>query len=91
MNITESYLKIIENYGPIIIIITTIFNLFSKLNYLFFYIIGLAINTILNFTLKFIIKEKRPALFYKEYKLSDNLLNINAGASLDILQGAFTL
>jgi membrane-associated phospholipid phosphatase len=76
MNTNESYLKIIENYGPIIIIITTIFNLFSKQNYLFYYIIGLAINTILNFTLKIIIKEKRPTLFYKEYKLSETATDI---------------
>lgn len=77
MSTKESNLKIIENYGPIIIIIISIFNLFSKQNYLFYYIIGLSINTILNFTLKYIIKEKRPSLFYKEYNLSEFAVDIS--------------
>lgn len=77
MNIKENNIKIIENYGPIIIIIISIFNLFSKQKYLFYYIIGIVVNTILNFTLKNIIKEKRPSLFYKEYNLSELATDIS--------------
>jgi membrane-associated phospholipid phosphatase len=77
MNKKESHLKIIENYGPIIIIIISIFNLLSKQTYLFFYIIGIVVNTILNFTLKYIIKEKRPSLFYKENNLSEIAADIS--------------
>jgi membrane-associated phospholipid phosphatase len=77
MNSKENKLKIIENYGPIIVIIIIFFNLILKQNYLFFYLIGLCINTILNFTLKYIIKEKRPSLFYKENNLSEFAADIS--------------
>jgi len=57
---TSFVLKIIESYGPVFVIILSIFKLFKKQKYLLFYLIGLMSNTILNFLLKIIIKEPRP-------------------------------
>lgn len=54
-------LKIIENYGPVFVMILSIFTLFKKKFYLFFYVIGIMFNTTLNYFLKFIINEPRPS------------------------------
>lgn len=54
-------LVFIERYGFIILILLSIFELSNKQVYLFFYNIGLAINTIINIFLKIIIKEPRPS------------------------------
>jgi membrane-associated phospholipid phosphatase len=51
----------IERYGFIILILLSIFELSNKQIYLFFFNIGLAINTIINLFLKIIIKEPRPS------------------------------
>jgi membrane-associated phospholipid phosphatase len=50
----------IGEHGPIILIITTIFLLKNKDNLLFYYLIGIFINTILNLILKIILKQPRP-------------------------------
>jgi len=68
-------LKIIENYGPLIIIFISSFKLFSKITYLYFYIIGIIFNTIINSFLKYLIKEPRPSnQFSKEVKNSELFL-----------------
>ena len=61
-NIINPELQIIENYGPVIVFIISIYELFKKESYLFFYIIGIAFNTILNLFLKYIIRQPRPSL-----------------------------
>jgi membrane-associated phospholipid phosphatase len=65
----EILLKIIEQYGPIIIIVISILKLFIKQNYIFFYLIGTAINEILNLFLKYTIKENRPSISEKQNKI----------------------
>lgn len=69
MDNIESFLKIIENYGPIIVIWISIFYLITKPTYLLFYIIGTVINEILNLILKYIIKESRPSVSDKQNKI----------------------
>ena len=53
-------IEIVEQFGPLIIMFISIFQLFNKQNYLFFYIIGISLNTIINLLLKYIIKQPRP-------------------------------
>lgn len=68
-------LKIIENYGPLIIIFISSFKLFNKRTYFNFYILGLLFNTIINSFLKYLIQDPRPSnQFSKEVKNSDLIL-----------------
>lgn len=69
MTIIQIFLKIIEKYGPIIVILCSILYLINKPTYLFFYTIGTIINIILNLTLKYIIKDNRPSVSEKEKKI----------------------
>jgi membrane-associated phospholipid phosphatase len=59
-------MELLENHGPIIIILISLYQLFNKQNYLFFYIIGTGFNTILNLFLKYIIKQPRPSNNYSK-------------------------
>jgi membrane-associated phospholipid phosphatase len=68
-------LKIIENYGPLIVIFISCFKLLNKITYLNFYILGLLFNTIINSFLKYLIKDPRPSnQFLKEVNNSDLIL-----------------
>jgi len=60
----------IGEHGPIILIITTIFLLKNRDNLLFYYLIGIFINTILNLVLKIIIKQPRPNEDSKKFALA---------------------
>ena len=64
-------LIIIENYGPILVFFISIFILFKKESYLFYYIIGTIINSIINLFLKYLIKQPRPSV--KHIELASNL------------------
>jgi membrane-associated phospholipid phosphatase len=67
-----SFLKLIENYGQLIIIFISSYILFYKITYFNFYILGLLFNTIINSLLKYLIKEPRPSKqFLKEVQNSD--------------------
>ena len=54
------YINYIGAFGPMILIIASIFLLINKRIVLFFYVIGTAVNIMLNFLLKIIIKDPRP-------------------------------
>lgn len=53
-------IDLIGYYGPELLFISSVILLYKKTNYLFFYIIGFILDTILNFILKGIIKQPRP-------------------------------
>ena len=61
-HIINPELQVIEIYGPIIVILISAFDLYKKDTYLFFYIIGIGFNTILNLFLKYVIRQPRPSL-----------------------------
>ena len=61
-HIINPELQVIEIYGPIIVILISAFDLYKKDTYLFFYIIGIGFNTILNLFLKSVIRQPRPSL-----------------------------
>lgn len=73
MTIHDILIKIGE-YGPIILIFSSIFILSSKPLLLFAYLVGLAINTVLNLFLKGIIKEPRPNFENKNLHLVEQNL-----------------
>ena len=54
-------IDLIGYLGPQILLIISIFVLYLKQNYLFYYIIGLLLNSIINFILKTIIQQPRPS------------------------------
>ena len=54
-------IDIISFVGPIILLITSIYLLWKKETLLFYFVIGGAINIAINFILKYIFKEARPA------------------------------
>jgi undecaprenyl-diphosphatase len=59
-NILYILFKNIGQYGPIILILFTVYLLQNKYTLLFYYIVGTFINTILNLLLKGIFKQPRP-------------------------------
>jgi len=73
-NSLSLFLKIIENYGPVFVMILSIFKLLKKKNYLFFYLIGIMFNTILNLFLKFIIRFPRPSASLDK---KDKIMNLS--------------
>lgn len=60
----------IGSYGPTILLFLSIFLLSDKGNLLFYYIIGFAIEQIMNTILKRIIKQPRPSFDTKEFNLA---------------------
>ena len=61
-------LDLIGYYGPQILFGSSIFLLYKKSNYLFVYIIGFILDTILNFLIKGIVKQPRPKGDYNIFK-----------------------
>ncbi len=61
-------LDLIGYYGPQILLVSSIFLLYKKSNYLFVYIIGFILDTILNFLIKGIVKQPRPKGDYNIFK-----------------------
>jgi len=60
MNTIQNYIDYIGAFGPIILLVTSIILLINKNIFLYFYVGGIIINSILNFILKYIIKDPRP-------------------------------
>ena len=60
MNSIRNYIDYIGVIGPIILIVTSIILLINKNIFLYFYVGGIIVNTILNLFLKYIIKDPRP-------------------------------
>jgi len=60
MEIINNIINILGQYAPIILILISIFLLKNTTNLLFYYIIGIFINTLLNIILKIIIQQPRP-------------------------------
>jgi membrane-associated phospholipid phosphatase len=60
----------IGSYGPLILMILSIFLLSDKGNLLFYYIIGFILDQIFNPILKGIIKQPRPCFNTKEFNLA---------------------
>ena len=61
-------IDLIGYYGPQILFGSSIFLLYKKSNYLFVYIIGFILDTILNFLIKGIVKQPRPKGDYNIFK-----------------------
>lgn len=61
-------IDLVGYYGPQILLGTSILLLYKKSNYLFVYIIGFILDTILNFLLKRLIKQPRPKGDYNIFK-----------------------
>lgn len=62
--------KQIGNYGPFLLIIMTINLLWKHENLLFYYIVGIFVNAILNLVLKGIIQQPRPSEDLKQFNLA---------------------
>ena len=60
----------IGGHGPIILNFLSIYLLWDKRNLLFYYIIGIFINAILNLVLKGIFQQPRPSEDYDKFKLA---------------------
>lgn len=60
----------IGGYGPIILNFLSIHLLWNKHNLLFYYIIGIFFNSILNLVLKGIFQQPRPSEEYDKFKLA---------------------
>lgn len=60
----------IGEHGPLILIITTIYLLKNRDNLLFYYLVGIFVNTIVNLVLKIIIKQPRPDEDPKKFALA---------------------
>lgn len=60
MDILHNILFTIGEYSPLILIIPTLTLLYNKPTLYYYYIFGLVINSMLNITLKLLIKEPRP-------------------------------
>jgi len=64
-----SLLKKLGQYGPIVLLLLTIFLLRNKTNLLFYYILFFIISLLLNMVLKGIIQESRPSINVKTFEM----------------------
>ena len=60
----------IGNYGPYLLLIVTIYLLWSKQKLLFYYLVGFLVNALLNIFLKYIFKQPRPSDDTNLFKIS---------------------
>jgi membrane-associated phospholipid phosphatase len=60
----------VGTYGPIILFFLSLYLLWDKSNLLFYYIIGIFLNCILNLVLKGIFQQPRPSEDYKKFDLA---------------------
>jgi membrane-associated phospholipid phosphatase len=67
MNYLSQIIYFIGRHGPVILFVFTILLLWTKKNMLFYYLIGFAINSILNLVLKGIIQHPRPMEDKKQF------------------------
>lgn len=74
MDILHNILFTLGEYSPVILIIPTLTLLYNKPTLYYYYIFGLVINSMLNITLKLLIKEPRP----RPSSSSPHLKNANA-------------
>lgn len=65
-------IDLIGYFGPQTLFGSSIYLLYNKSNYLFFYIIGFIINIIVNFILKEIVKQPRPKGDYNIFNPSES-------------------
>jgi len=77
-------------YGPIILFISTLILLFNSKTFLYIYFLGFIINSILNFIIKGIIKQKRPFKDFKpkiikESRLGNEIYGMPSGHSQSVM------
>jgi membrane-associated phospholipid phosphatase len=70
MNLMENCFYQIGSYGPILLIIQSLFLLRSKEIYFYYYVIASFINILLNHFLKILIQEPRPSVDKKTFDLA---------------------
>lgn len=70
MKFFENIIDYIGFYTPLIIFLISLYLLFYKQLYLYYFLAGLVINNILNIILKLIIKEPRPNNEFKTIELA---------------------
>ena len=70
MNIITNLIYEIGNYGPIILFFISLFLLSEKQNLLFYYVVGIFINTIINLILKISLQQPRPSEDPKIFNLA---------------------
>ena len=70
MTIFMNLLNEVGEHGPFILSVLTIYLLWDRNNLLFYYLIGLVCNFILNIVLKGIIQQPRPCFNSKEFQLA---------------------
>ena len=77
-------------YGPIILLISTIILLFNTKIFLYTYFLGFVINSIFNFIIKGVIKQKRPlndvkSKIIKESRLGNEIYGMPSGHSQSVM------
>ena len=77
-------------YGPIILLISTIILLFNNKSFLYIYFLGFVINSIFNFIIKGVIKQKRPvndvkSKIIKESRLGNEIYGMPSGHSQSVM------
>ena len=70
MNIATQLLYEYGNYGPVFLFIYSLYLLWYKENVLYYYCIGVFLDTILNLVLKAFFKQPRPSIDNKMFNLS---------------------
>jgi membrane-associated phospholipid phosphatase len=70
MSILLNLFKQLGSYGPIILILLSMFILWDSHNLFFYYIVGLFVNTILNLLIKAIIQQPRPSEYTENFHLA---------------------
>jgi len=83
-------LNYIGYYGPIILLISTIILLFNTKIFLYTYFLGFVINSIFNFIIKGVIKQKRPvkdvkSKIIKESRLGNEIYGMPSGHSQSVM------
>lgn len=87
ISILYDILYVLGGYSPIVLIFLTIYLLLSKKKLIFYYIIGIFFNTILNIILKGILQEPRPIYENKKVYLAlthGNMLFNQNGLIFDV-------
>lgn len=66
----EQIIYLIGKYGPLLLLLCSLFFLWSKENMFFYYSIGIFINSLLNIVLKGLIQQPRPYEDTKDFELA---------------------
>lgn len=86
--IIKKIFKYLGQFGPYILILFSIYLLWNNYSILFYYLIGMFINCVLNFIIKDIIREPRPRLHYKNNIIPSDIYGMPSGHAQSIFFSA---